>query len=153
MAIDVTIETTIARSRHDVARYVMDRRNDVAWICGISESELLGEGVFGEGSEVRRVAHFMGKRIDYVLRVERLDPDSFLGMRSVKAPFPMTVDYAFADADGGTRMSIRVGGQPGRLYRLAGPVLARQTRASIASDLARLRALLEYGADAAPAGS
>ncbi len=131
----------------------MDHRNDTTWIGGITQSEMIGEGPFAEGSEVRRVAHFMGKRIDYVLRVERLDQGSFLEMRSVKGPFPMTVNYAFADVEGGTRVSIRVGGRPGRLYRLAEPMLAKRTRSSIASDLARLRALLEAGAGATPAGS
>ena len=88
---DVTIEQSIERPRPQVARYVMDHTHDTTWIGGVSESEMLGEGTFGVGSEIRRVAHFMGKRIDYVLRVERLDLDTFLGMRSVKAPFPMTV--------------------------------------------------------------
>jgi carbon monoxide dehydrogenase subunit G len=64
-------------------------------------------------------------------------------MRSVKAPFPMTVDYAFADEDTGTRVTIRVTGEPGGLYRLAGSKLASKTRDSIGEDLERLRALLE----------
>ncbi|MEX0984886.1 MAG: SRPBCC family protein [Actinomycetota bacterium] len=140
---DVTIQTTIARPREHVADYVMDHEHDTAWIGGITESELLGEPPLRVGSDVRRVAHFLGRRIDYVLRVERLDPGTFLGMRSVKAPFPMTVDYAFEDGGPGTTVRIRVGGEPGRMYRLTGPMLARQTEKSIASDLERLKTLLE----------
>jgi carbon monoxide dehydrogenase subunit G len=140
---DVTIEAVVERPRAEVAPYVMDHENDTAWIGGISESELLGDPPLRVGSQVRRVAHFLGRRIDYVLRIERLDEGSFLGMRSVKAPFPMSVDYSFEDRGESTLVRVRVTGEPGRMYRLAGSMLASRTRSSIAEDLERLRAILE----------
>jgi len=79
MAIDVTVSEPIAAPRAVVARFVMDHRNDTRWIGGISESELSGEGPLGVGSDVRRVASFMGRRIEYVNRVEELDPGSSCG--------------------------------------------------------------------------
>jgi hypothetical protein len=66
-------------------------------------------------------------------------------MRSVKAPFPMRVVYEFEDANGGTRMRIRVSGDASGFYRLGGPLLAPAVRRSIAGDLRRLRSLLEGG--------
>jgi hypothetical protein len=140
---DVTVERAIGRPRAEVATFVMDHRNDTRWIGGISESELLGAPPLAVGSEVRRVAHFLGKRIDYVLRIERLEPGAFLGMRSVKAPFPMTVDYAFEDRGDETLVRIHVGGEPGGMYRLAGSMLAKQTERSIGEDLARLETILD----------
>ena len=140
---DVTVSETIYALRHDVARYVMDHRNDTTWIGGVTESELLGEAPFGVGSDVRRVASFMGKRIDYVLRVADLEPGRLLEMRSVKAPFPMQVTYAFDDAPGGTATSVRVQGEAASMYKIAGPILARQTRRPVGSDLATLKGLLE----------
>jgi carbon monoxide dehydrogenase subunit G len=103
---DVTIEQTIRRPRSEVAAFVTDHRNDTTWIGGIQRSELLGDPPLAEGSEVLRVASFLGRRIEYVLRIERMRPDEELAMRSVRAPFPMTVVYGFADHDGGTRVSI-----------------------------------------------
>lgn len=70
-SIDVTVTTTIEAPRDQVASYVVDNRNDLAWIGGISESELLGDRPIGVGSRVRRVASFMGKRIEYVNEVPR----------------------------------------------------------------------------------
>jgi hypothetical protein len=64
-------------------------------------------------------------------------------MRSVKSPFPMVVTYAFEDASGGTRASVRVQGDPSALYRLAGPLMSRQVRRSVQGDLERLRGILE----------
>lgn len=145
---DITVSDTIDASRDALARYVMDHRNDTTWIGGISESELLGEGPFGVGSDVRRVASFMGKRIEYVLRVVDLVPGVRLAMRSVRAPFPMEVTYTFEDAEGGgTLASVRVQGEPSTMYKVAGPMLARQTRRSVASDLRTLKGLMERSAD------
>jgi polyketide cyclase/dehydrase/lipid transport protein len=145
MAIDVTATTLIDAPRPRVARFVMDHRNDTAWIGGIRESQLQGDEPFGVGSLVRRVATFLGRRIEYVNRVEELEPDTRLLMRSVKSPFPMAVTYAFEDGvDGGTRTSVRVqGGTPGSFYRMAEPLLARQVRRSVTRDLRTLKALLE----------
>jgi len=142
--IDVTATETIPAPRDEVARYVMDHRNDPAWIGGISESELLGEGPLDIGSDVRRVASFLGKRVEYVNRVEELEPGRRLVMRSVKSPFPMVVTYGFEDdPGGGTRTSVRVQGEPSAMYAVAGPLLSRQVKRSVARDLRTLSRLLE----------
>ena len=67
-------------------------------------------------------------------------------MKSVKAPFPMTVTYEWEDAgDSGTLMRIHAEGDASGFYRLAGPLLSLMVRRGIASDLRRLRANLEAG--------
>jgi uncharacterized membrane protein len=146
-AIDVVASVTIAAPRRQVADYVVDHRHDPTWIGGITESEMIDEPPIAVGSRVRRVASFLGKRIEYVNEVTRLEPASLLEMRSVKSPFPMAVTYAFEDADGGTRTSVRVQGDPSAWYRIAGPLLARKVRSSVRDDLGRLRSILE-GIDA-----
>jgi uncharacterized membrane protein len=142
-AIDVTATTTIEAPRDEVAAYVVDNRNDPVWISGISESQLLGDPPLGIGSLVRRVASFMGRRIEYVNEITRLDPGSVLEMRSVKSPFPMHITYAFEDAAGGTQTSVRVQGGATTLYRLAGPLVSRQVKKNVQADLERLKGILE----------
>jgi hypothetical protein len=143
MGIDITASTTIRAPRERVARFVIDPGNDVAWIGGISEARLEGTKPLGIGSRVRRVASFLGKRIEYVNRIEELEPESRLVMRSVESPVPMVVTYAFEDAPGGgTRTSVHVQGEPA-VYRIAGPLIARQVRHSVGDDLRRLKGLLE----------
>ena len=107
MPIDVTVATSVHAPRDVVARFTMDPRNDVAWIGGVQEAEVEGAEPFGEGSRVRRVASFLGKRIEYVNRVDELEPGVRLVMRSVKGPFPMLVTYAFGDEpDGATAVTV-----------------------------------------------
>ena len=143
LGIDVTAETSIAAPRDRVATYAMDHHNDPVWIGGVSESELLGEPPIGQGTLVRRVASFLGKRIEYVNEVERLEPGSMMVMRSVKSPFPMRVTYGFEDDGDGTRASVRVEGDPKPAYRLAQPLMARAVKRSIGADVRRLKSELE----------
>jgi uncharacterized membrane protein len=144
MGIDVTAETTIAAPRHEVATYAMDHRNDPVWIGAVSESELLGEPPIVEGSRVRRAASFLGKRIEYVNEVERLELGSLMVMRSVRGPFPMRVTYGFEDdGGGGTRTRVRVEGDAKPAYRLAEPLMARAVKRAIWADVRRLKSELE----------
>jgi uncharacterized membrane protein len=143
MSTDVQAETRIDRPRSEVARYVTDWRNDPEWIGAVSEARLLTEPPLGVGSHVERTATFLGRRMEYVNEVVEHDPDARLAMKSVKGPFPMTVEYEFEDAGSGTLVRIRARGDASGFYRLAGPVLSRAVKRSIAADLERLKAALE----------
>lgn len=85
----------------------------------------------------------MGKRIEYVLEVVDYDPNARLAMRSIKGPFPMKVDYEFEESGEGTLARIRVRGEAGGFYKLAGPMLSRGVKRNITNDLKALKKLLE----------
>ncbi|MEU9671633.1 SRPBCC family protein [Streptomyces bobili] len=139
MGIDVSVERVIPLPCEQVAAYAMDWRHDAEWTQGIRTAELTREadtGGFGVGAEVTRTAYFMGKRIDYVLRVAAYEPPRLLDMVSVAGPMPMHVTYTFEYLqDGGTRVRIRVRGDASSLYRLAGPMMGRRVRSSLIKDL------------------
>ena len=141
---EVSVEKLVARPRRAVAAYASDPANDADWIGALTEVRVLTDPPFGVGSRVLRVASFLGRRIEYVNEVTELDPGRRLAMRSVEAPFPMTVVYEWEDAgDGATRMRIRAGGDASGFYRVAGPLLSRTVRRGIEGDLERLRRALE----------
>ncbi|MET8450765.1 SRPBCC family protein [Streptomyces sp. NPDC005209] len=138
MTIDETAERVIGLPPEKVAAYAMDWRHDSEWTQGIRAAGLTREadtGGFGVGAEVTRTAYFLGRRIDYVLRVAGYDPPGLLDMVSVAGPMPMHVTYTFDPHPEGTLARIRVRGDAGALYRLAAPVMARKVRSSITKDL------------------
>lgn len=143
MSADVQVDTVIRRAREDVAAYAMNPQNDRTWIGALTEVSVLTDGPVGHGTRVERVAQFLGKRIEYVNQIVEWAPPERLVMSSVKAPFPMTVTYEFEEADSGTRVRIRTSGDASGFYRLAGPLLARSVKRSIAADLERLKRALE----------
>jgi uncharacterized membrane protein len=143
MAVDVTASETIDRPCHEVAAYLRDPANDTRWIGGLRSARLLTPGPVAMGSQVERVATFLGRRIRYVNEITELTADR-LAMRSVRAPFPMRVTYRHRDAGGtATEVSIRVEGHAGRFYALAGPLLGPTVRRSITRDLRNLKQVLE----------
>ena len=146
MTTDVSVERRIERPRKDVEAYAADWRNDEQWIGALDEVRLVRE----DPLQVARVASFLGKRIEYVNEVVEHEPGRRLVMRSVKAPFPMTVTYEFEDAErGGSVMRIRTQGDTSGFYRIAGPLLSRAVKRGLERDLAQLKERLEAGPRAA----
>ena len=147
MSVDVTVQRTIGRPREAVARFAMDPANDTRWITALRSVRKLTDGPLGPGTRVERVASFLGKRMEYVNEVVTHQPDARLVMRSVKAPFAMTITYEFEDVPAGTVARIRAEGDAAGFYRLATPLLNAATRRSIEKDLETLKELLETAPD------
>ena len=151
MGVDVTVEQRIERPRNEVARFAMDPANDTRWILALDSARVLpgatgaeGASEVGVGTRVERVAGFLGRRVEYVNQIEEYDPPRRLAMRSVKAPFPMTVVYEFEESgDGATLVRIRAGGDPGGFYSVAGPLLSQMVKHGIRRDLEALKDLME----------
>ena len=142
MAVDVTATTMIARPREEVAAYLRNPANDTSWIGGVRSARLLTPAPVAVGSEVERVAKFLGRRVEYVNEIE-LTGDRLV-MQSVRSPFPMRVTYGHRPAaDGATEVSVRVEGDAGRFYALLAPLLGVAVRRSITRDLRNLRRVLE----------
>ena len=145
MAIDITADVTISRPRAEVAAYAMDPANDPVWIGGIVEARQVSDHPFGVGTRVARVAHFLGRRMDYTPEVREYVPGERLAMATDK-PFDMTITYAFEDNGADTHASIRVQGGGSGFYSVAGPLLAPLVKRSVGRDLRTLKRLLESGA-------
>jgi carbon monoxide dehydrogenase subunit G len=143
MALDETAEVRIARPAGDVAAYMFDPANDPAWISGISQAEPMGPTPIRVRSRVRRRASFLGRRIHYVMEVVDLEPGHRLAMHAVEAPMPMDVTYEVEPQADGCIARVRVEGDAGGLYRLAGPLISGQVGRSIAGDVRQLRRILE----------
>jgi carbon monoxide dehydrogenase subunit G len=142
MPFDVRVEAHVARPPEDVAAYMFDPDHDPDWITGIEHVDPPA-GPVRVGTETHRLAKFMGRRIDYVLRVVQYIPVRLLVMESVQAPFPMGVTYGVEPDGSGSRVSLRVTGGYGLLMRLAQPLVGRQISGSLEADLRRLRGRLE----------
>jgi uncharacterized membrane protein len=143
MPVDVTATAAIGRPREEVAAYLRDPANDTSWIGGLRSARLLTPGPVAVGSQVKRVASFLGRRVEYVNEIVELTGERLV-MRSVRSPFPMRVTYGHRQAtDGATEVSVRVEGDAGRYYALLAPLLGVAVRRSIARDLRTLKRVLE----------
>lgn len=145
MAIDTRAVIDVDRPREAVAAYLRDPANDPHWIGGLRSARLVTQPPVTVGSQVERVASFLGRRIEYVNEITELT-DTRLAMRSIRSPFPMRVTYSFTGAGKeATEVSVRVEGDARRLYRIADPLLGLLVRRSVQRDLRSLKRNLENG--------
>ncbi|MGP3918481.1 SRPBCC family protein [Nonomuraea sp. 10N515B] len=142
MPVEVSPHVVVRRTRAEVAAYMFDPAHDLEWTGGITASRPAQPGPLRTGAQVERTARFLGRSFTYGYVVTALDPDRMVEL-AVERPFPMTIRYELADHPDGTLVTIHASGEPGRFFRWATPLLARQVHASIAADLGRLRARLE----------
>ena len=146
MTVDVRPEVRIRRPRAEVAAFMFDPRNDLAWTGGITDSRPAQPGPLVTGSVVERTARFLGRSFTYGYVVTADEPDRLVEM-TVDRPFPMVVRYELGDdGDGSTVAAIHASGSPGKFFGWATPLMRRQVHRSIAADLERLRACLEQPA-------
>jgi hypothetical protein len=142
MSVDVRPSVVVRRPRAEVAAYMFDPANDLAWTGGITASRPDRPGRLVEGATVVRTARFLGRTFDYGYVVTAHEPDRLVEMK-VEKPFPMTVQYELSDAGEGTNVAIRASGSPGGFFAVAEPLMRWQVRRSIAADLGRLKRNLE----------
>jgi uncharacterized protein YndB with AHSA1/START domain len=140
--VDVSVERVIGRPRDAVAAYAVDPANAPEWYENITAVDW--RPPLAVGSQLRFVARFLGRRLEYTYVVREFVPGERLVMSTAQGPFPMETTYAFADAgDGATRMTLRNRGEPSGFKKIAGPVMARAIRRANEQDLRRLQARLE----------
>lgn len=143
MAVDVEVETVIARPVADVAAYAGDPANAPEWYANIRSVQWRTEPPVRVGSEMDFVAQFLGRRLAYTYRVVELVEGERLVMETADGPFPMRTAYTWEPAGDGTRMTLRNTGKPTGFGRVSAPVMAAAMRRATTKDLARLKALLE----------
>ena len=141
--VDVVTEIEIARPRAEVAAYAADPDNATAWYANIERAEWRSEPPLREGSRVAFVARFLGRTLAYTYEIRELVPGERLVMATAEGPFPMETTYTWADAAGGTRMTLRNRGEPRGFAKVGAPVMAAAMRRANRKDLARLKGLLE----------
>lgn len=146
MALDVTASLDIDAPREAVAAVQFDPSRDPEWIGGVDRVELVTPPPIAEGSQVLRRGGFMGRPIEWLMRVEQFTPDGHVGMHALRSPFPMDVDYRLEPIDGGrqTRASIQIRGDAKGMYgALPGPLMGLMVRRSVQGDLKRLKRIVE----------
>jgi len=144
VTVDVITRTEIDRPRAEVAAYVSDPDNAIAWYENITSVRWESPPPAKVGSRIAFLARFLGRELAYTYEVREIVGDERFVMSTAQGPFPMETTYSWEDtASGGTRMTLRNRGEPAGFSRIATPALAAAMRRANRKDLARLKALLE----------
>lgn len=143
MPVDVLTEIVIARPRDEVAAFAVDPDNATRWYESIKSVEWVTPPPLEVGSQIAFVARFLGSRLEYTYEVLELVPGERFVMHTAQGPFPMQTTYEWRDVAGGTHMTLRNNGEPGRFSKPGARLMAGAMRRANMKDLQRLKAMLE----------
>ena len=108
-----------------------------------SAIEARSDGPLALGSLVHEKRRFLGREQTDELEVVAFDPPRRLTLRSQGGPVKLTIDHELEPTGGGTRLTVVASGKPGKMLKLARPMIERTAREEIRGDFARLKELLE----------
>jgi len=141
----IRIEQSIVINRptEEVFEYVTQIENQSEWSTGVVEAEQTSQGPMSVGSTGRAVRRFLGRRIESTFEVTEYEPNKKFGFKSTSGPISMEGTQTFESVDGGTKFSFAFQGDPGGLFKVAEPILARMVKRQVEADFNNLKDLLE----------
>jgi carbon monoxide dehydrogenase subunit G len=86
---------------------------------------------------------FLGRRMESTMEVTEHEPPHRFTVRVGSGPVPFTARNTLSEADGSTRVTTLVEGEPGGFFRLAEPLVARALEREVRNNLATLKDVLE----------
>ena len=142
--VDVITHIEIAASLSRVATYAADPDNAPEWYQNIRSAEWKTPKPFQSGSQVAFVAHFLGKKLEYIYEVKEFQPLEKLVMQTKEGPFPMMTTYQWrALGKNRTEMTLRNSGKPAGFSRLLGPLMSLMMKRANKKDLRKIKTILE----------
>jgi uncharacterized membrane protein len=134
---------TIERPVTDVFAYLTNLGRMPEWQSGLAEMRQESDGDMRIGTRLKEVRRFLGRQVESTLEVTEWDPGRRWALRVVDGPVRYRVDHLLEPADGRTRLHWLGEGEPGRFFRMAESLVARQAKRQFAGDFATLKNILE----------
>ena len=139
-----TFENTvmIRRPTAEVFAFLADFENLPTWNYAIVETHKVSEGPVGVGTTYRQVRSVPSRSEEH-FEVTVYNPPRQLELRGQLGPFPSRLSYALDAIPEGTRVTNTVELQLRGPGRLLGPLALPRVRDAVATNLHKLKELLE----------
>lgn len=138
------VETVeVARSRDVVFAFLTDPGRRPEWDETVISEELTSPPPVRDGSTLRTRMRIMGREVDYEWLVTTYSAPSRMAITSTSGLLPTSLVFDLTEAGARCRVSATMEGSPEGLMRLAEPMIADGVRSTLATGLARARAVLE----------
>jgi uncharacterized membrane protein len=142
----VEASVVINRPLEEVFAFASNPENDMQWESDVSDVEQTSEGPMGVGATYRGVIHFLGQRLEWASEVTHFEPNERVHFKLAAGPLDLEESCTFEPVEGGTRVTVVYGGDPGGFFKLAEAVVVRMFQKQIEGNLANLKDVLEAGA-------
>lgn len=138
----VESSTVINRPVEEVFAILSNLENYPKWDPGFVEVTKISQGPIGVGTKWHAFQKMLGQRLEAEAELTEYEPNR-KATQKAKSPFPMQVQITFGSVEGGTRVNMRLEGEPGGFFKLAEPLVANMAKRNIEGDLANLKDLME----------
>jgi uncharacterized protein YndB with AHSA1/START domain len=101
------------------------------------------DGPLALGTRIREQRTLMGRVLDNELEVTAYDPPKRFTLEGRSGPVPLSIDHELVEDDGKTVLHVRATAEPGSLFKLAEPMIARTAEQELRADFERLKGRLE----------
>jgi uncharacterized protein YndB with AHSA1/START domain len=137
--IELTLE--IACPAENVFAALTDLEHLPDWQSSAVSSK--ADGPLAVGTRVREQRTLIGHVLDNELEVTAYDPPRRFTLEGRGGPVPLSIDHELVEDDGKTVLHVHARAEPGALFKLAEPMIARTAEQELRADFERLKASLE----------
>ena len=135
---------SVGRPPAEVFPWLLDADKVPRWMTGLDVYEPLDPGPLRIGSRIRQHLSVSGHQLRFELRVAELDAPRRAVLRFEGSGFKAANEYAVAAAGSGSQVTWVISGATTSFKaRLIAPMVQAKLQEKLATDLARLRAVLE----------
>lgn len=134
----------IDRPAEEVFAVISDFARNPEWQSGMRSAQWTTEPPVRVESMYQQVARFLGRDVTTTFQVVAYEADRSVTIRSRQSSFPITVTRSVEPlGPDRSRVNAHIVGEPGRFFRLFGPLLRLLAERSVRGDYERLGRLLE----------
>ena len=150
VSISTSGSVTIARDTADVWAYVSDVTNQDHWVDGMSDSEIVGDGPIGRGTQIRGTYTYGGGSAPVLMTVTEFREGKRLAIDASEGPFPFSGLLSLERAGRETVVtnSMTAGSDhvmTSIMFTLLRPLTKMMMGRQLRKDLRQLKDILESG--------
>jgi uncharacterized membrane protein len=142
--VKLTSSVEIDRPPEEVFAVISDFSRNPEWQKGMKSARWTSEPPARVGSTYEQVARFLGRDVVTIFEVTAHEPGRSVTIESRESSFPITVTRSVEPlGPDRSKVNAHIVGEPGRFFKLFGPLLRTMAERSVRGDYERLRRLLE----------
>ena len=137
----------INRSQQDVFGFLSNPANVAKWQPVIESAEWISNGKPGIGSTYRALAKMFGGKTEYLLEITHWDPPNRYSYKSIKIPFPGSIEtfFTLAPKEKGTQVTLEAQIVTAGIFKIVESMLGKQAEKQEGGNLDIAKQLLEAG--------